>query len=714
MYVSKLYAVFICAALAVVTSYEEKDMRCRNDERFVPSFKVCDGVRDCSERSHYHGYYGNYYDADDEDREICAPEHIRMNTPELTSLAHQNGSLLLSWTWSVPPSSDLAGFYLRGRSSDHIFQTTLSATLSAYTTDCLKGYTQYDITLRPFYNNADGHTRLGRAEQLTVRSPATNPEAPRDIVVLSQPGTKQGSAGEVVVTIFEPISWNSNPLGFRLRWESNDQSNQPAKDFDLPLNVSESKKNLDVKLPLKPGREYTLFASARGVGDLDEVFIGPEKSVTVETAPVDPANLSAETIDPTSVIISWQAASPARSFLISRSSYVPRQPTLTAPSYLMDDDLAYSRHGHAIDQDLVPGMRLETSSIVLDGSSQESSFYRLPVFNLSSSVEYTVDVKACGAKVCSSEKTLLFTTPPSGIPTPIITTVLSNDTSSLYLEWNFTLPQQATDLSPEFEVRVKRNGFYRLIHTVEKAITIGNLSAGTEYEIQVVPSLERTPGKREYGSPASATISTWPLVPLAPKLSTRGFQTAPDVAVLSWTFLNSTVTHVEVATNYSNWVNCENVTECDVIVLHGWNSSFKAGFVRISKLRAHTVYNISARGCNDLGCGDDDAVLITTDMSEPSEPRDVTVNATEDGSAFLQWKAPNEPGGPLTGYVVSWQCDQGHLMAATTDEAHLVISGLPDGTQECVFSVSAFNVATGERQLRGKSASLKTSWPPQN
>ncbi|XP_049517532.1 uncharacterized protein LOC125943142 [Dermacentor silvarum] len=293
------------------------------------------------------------------------------------------------------------------------------------------------------------------------------------------------------------------------------------------------------------------------------------------------------------------------------------------------------------------------------------------------------------------------------ISTPVITTILSNDTSSLYLAWNITLPSNTPELNPEFNVRVKTNGFYRLVHTVEKTIRIADLSSGTEYEVEVLLCLERTPGKRECGRPAKATISTWPLVPLAPTLSTRGFQSTPDIAAVSWRFFNSTVTHVEVARNYSNWVNCENSTECDEVVLHGWNSSFKAGYVKISALIPHTTYSLSVRGCNDLGCGDANTVVITTDMSEPSEPISLTVNATEDGTSVqLEWKAPEEPGGPLTGYVVSWQCDQDHLMAATTDKSFFTIPGLPSAVQECTFSVSAFNEASDERQLHGNAATL--------
>ncbi|XP_049516374.1 uncharacterized protein LOC119437297 isoform X2 [Dermacentor silvarum] len=629
-----------------------------------------------------------------------------MDAPKLTSVVHPNGSILFSWIWREAPSPELTGYYLRGTSSDHTFETTLSPLLSSYMADCLKGYTEYNITLQPFYD-FNGLHKTGMSTHLIVRTPATAPGAPMNIVRRWSPRIIQDGARQLSVTILEPVSWNSSPVGFRLRWETNGQSNEPARDLDLPLEAPRRKKDFNVTLSLKPGREYTLFASARGLGDFGEVLIGPETSVTMETTPLAPANLSAKNIDPTSAIISWQAASPVRRFVIYRSS--------DAPLHACEVGLCpYDDNLDTDDQYSVDGTRLGTSTVVVDGSTQESSSYNLPLFNLLSSAKYTVKVKACGAEVCSSETNTTFTTPPAAIPTPVITTVLSNDTSSLYLEWNIKLPRHAPELNPEFEVTVKANGFHRLIQTVEKAITIGDLASGAEYEVQVLLSLERTPGKREYGRPARATISTWPLVPLAPTLSTRGFQSAPDIAAVSWNFLNSTVTHVEVATNYSNWVNCENSTVCDEVVLHGWNSSFKAGFVRISELRPHTTYSLSVKGCNDLGCGDANTVVITTDMSEPSRPSSMTLNAAEDGtSAHLEWKAPDEPGGPLTGYVVSWQCDQDHLMAATTDESFFTVLGLPAAAKECTFSVSAFNVASDERELRGKYATLATPWPPQ-
>ncbi|XP_049267257.1 uncharacterized protein LOC125756465 [Rhipicephalus sanguineus] len=413
MSVSAYHAMLLCAALTAVTSFEEKDIRCRHRDVLVPSFKICDGSPDCREIPRYSIHYGHYGDPEDEDRETCAPRHLLERTPQFTSLSHANGSLQFSWTWSIPPSSGLAGYYLSGTSPDHTFQTTLSPLLDRYTPGCLRGYTHYNITLRPFYV-IDGLPKVGKATRLMVRSPSTDPGTPADIVRQSQSETTQDNAGELAVTIFEPTSWNSKPVGYRLRWEPNEQSSEPAKDFDLPVDAPDRKKDLNVTLPLKPGREYTLFARARGVGDFGEDLVGPETSVTMETAPVAPANLKAQTIDPTSAIISWHAASPVRRFVISRSFYA----TVKIPvptSRVCDDDEDYYRacNDQPVHSDYREELRLETSTVILDGSTQESTSYSLPLLNLSSSAQHTVEVKACGATVCSSEATTVFTTPPS-------------------------------------------------------------------------------------------------------------------------------------------------------------------------------------------------------------------------------------------------------------------------------------------------------------
>lgn len=730
------YATALFAALTIVAAYDvQKEFRCTIDNTVISGLRVCNGANDCPSpvQQTFHRYPMRIRSpAEDESTDICAPDDMKLKTLDLNSLSHPNGSLLFSWAWRGGQAPEerggyyLGGYYLHGASPEHSFQITLSPLLTSYSADYVRGYTEYEFTLRPFYKHRGqpaGSVWLGKATTHSARTPASAPGVPTAIVAL--PPTSGQHQEELELTISGPMAWNSKPLGYHVRWEPADPLEVAQRDFDLTnLDGREPRRTYDQKiaLSLKPGREYTLFASARGLGDFGEVLVGPETSAVVGTAPLAPIGLSAQVADPTKVILAWTAASPVARFEVNlteqkrsqedvfeEASPVEKLNLELADDILLDGVLpAYEKPGVGAPS---KSRRMQNITFSLDGSIQDSSAYKLPVFGLRPSSEYRVRVKACAAKACSEETSTVFRTPPSAIPRVVVTSIFSNDSSSVHLEWNSTLPQEAPELSPEFEVKVKRNGFYRVIRTVEKTLTIGSLSSGTQYEVEVQPSLEMPPGKREYGHVTTATISTWPLVPLAPTLSMDGFQTAPDLVAVSWTFFNSSVTHVEVATNYSNWVKCGSTASCDFIVLHGWNASFKTGFVRISGLDPYETYSVSVKGCNQHGCGDPTTLDVSTAASEPSEPLDLSLNATENISGYLTWNAPEKPAGPLTGYIVSWLCEHGDQMAATTPDTFLLVPGLPTDAQECTFSVSAYNVAKAGRELRSKPATLTTRWP---
>ncbi|XP_077528337.1 phosphatidylinositol phosphatase PTPRQ-like [Haemaphysalis longicornis] len=169
---------------------------------------------------------------------------------------------------------------------------------------------------------------------------------------------------------------------------------------------------------------------------------------------------------------------------------------------------------------------------------------------------------------------------------------------------------------------------------------------------------------------------------------------------------------LRVATNSSDFVNCTTLSDCELVVLYGWNSSFKSGFVEISGLKPYENHIIDLRGCNEHGCGHSSRVHVTTGLLEPSEPLELNLDTEDNVEALLSWKAPLEPGGPITGYLVSWKCGNGSTMAATSTECSLVVNGLPTDPQECSFSVSAFHVGNDGEELRGKPATLTTLYPP--
>ncbi|KAH9376124.1 hypothetical protein HPB48_013270 [Haemaphysalis longicornis] len=96
-------------------------------------------------------------------------------------------------------------------------------------------------------------------------------------------------SGQLPLSIFEPVAWNSKPLSFHLRWEPAEEEGQAGLEISIPaMAANETKRNhgVNVTLLLKPGREYTVFASARGLGDNGEVYVGPETPMKVETTPL--------------------------------------------------------------------------------------------------------------------------------------------------------------------------------------------------------------------------------------------------------------------------------------------------------------------------------------------------------------------------------------------------------------------------------------------
>ncbi|KAH9364915.1 hypothetical protein HPB48_000635 [Haemaphysalis longicornis] len=150
------------------------------------------------------------------------------------------------------------------------------------------------------------------------------------------------------------------------------------------------------------------------------------------------------------------------------------------------------------------------ATVWVDGSHMTLSSHSLPVCELLPCGTYAVHIRSCLADACSDATTTVFKTSPSSIPTPFITTIFSNDTSSIHMEWSFRRPIERPDLDPQFEVRVGTNGIFEIIKTTGMALTVTDLSAGTEYEVEVRQSLKVAPELRKYGNPARAVVRTWP------------------------------------------------------------------------------------------------------------------------------------------------------------------------------------------------------------
>ncbi|KAK8772730.1 hypothetical protein V5799_024027 [Amblyomma americanum] len=122
------------------------------------------------------------------------------------------------------------------------------------------------------------------------------PSAPADIIVRS------AHSENVVITVVGPLLWNSEPLGFEVQWAEKEGSSGPERrDLVLPPDWFWQKNELNVTLPLQPGREYNVSVRARGKGDAAQggVLNGAVLSTMVATTPRGDAAAALAGLPPT-------------------------------------------------------------------------------------------------------------------------------------------------------------------------------------------------------------------------------------------------------------------------------------------------------------------------------------------------------------------------------------------------------------------------------
>ncbi|XP_049273302.1 neural cell adhesion molecule L1-like [Rhipicephalus sanguineus] len=92
---------------------------------------------------------------------------------------------------------------------------------------------------------------------------------------------------------------------------------------------------------------------------------------------------------------------------------------------------------------------------------------------------------------------------------------------------------------------------------------------------------------------------------------------------------------------------------------------------------------------------------FSTKVGVPSVPRDLKVKETKEGVAKLNWEAPKNPAGPISGYTVTWNCNNVNN-TQSTENSNILISGkykksafsflrLTAELHGCTFKVGAFN-----------------------
>lgn len=617
-----------------------------------------------------------------------------MGIIELNSSTYPNGSVLLSWTWlegSAPHTDLLAGYYLRGTSLHHSFQKTLPSLQANYTANCLHGYTVYEISLEPFFKLKDSPPSqewLGKVATVKVKTPASAPGPPAEVV--AKPLLSHNRSGRLELHIAGPVAWNCQPSGFRVRWEpaqGEETSWQELKIPDGSAHLQQWTFRLNATQSLKPGRDYTLFVSAQGYGDFGDILIGPETSQTVAITPQDPVNVTAKPLDSTRAAIIWTAPSPAQYFLVTVDTtiYEDTAMTLAGPGA--------QPSGCGIQENPI-------ATFYLEGCSQEWSHYSVPMLGLRPLCKYWASVQACSRSMCSEVVVVEFEASQEPLRAPSFTTVEAVAADSVQLQWEISLLNYAE--IPQFEVRLHDGDTFRSHSTVNTTLRVANLTAETTYAVELRAFFERVDGARQMGPPARTSVTTWSLVPGKPIVDVK-YDDGYDAAIMSWTFLNSTVDTLQVDNGADDWKDCSAVADCTYVVQRGWNSSFKAGFLEMRSLHRSPNYTLLIRGCNSHGCGASAAAHVKAGTPDAGEVAELNFTQTENSSGLLTWSACLDP---PTGYIASWQCDNGELFGRTTASNKVEVIGLPPDRGECTFSVAAFNQLRGGQEVRGRASAI--------
>ncbi|XP_077520798.1 uncharacterized protein LOC144132344 isoform X2 [Amblyomma americanum] len=479
--------------------FEDLQFAC-SDGRRIPFNSLCDGIGDCND------YYRDY---DDEDPTVCQREWKNIETISLKSKTQPNGSVLLSWSWNDPRlKSNLNEYVVKGESARHSFSTSISPAVTSYVLRCLHGWTRYKVSVQPHYTSQWKNN--GKPAEVYFFTASSAPSAPADIIVRS------AHSENVVITVVGPLLWNSEPLGFEVQWAEKEGSSGPERrDLVLPPDWFWQKNELNVTLPLQPGREYNVSVRARGKGDAAQggVLNGAVLSTMVATTPRAPVDMKTRVLDSKSAIISWTAPSQAQYFMVELWSGTN------------------------------PGST-PISSVKVAGSSAELTVHSFPLLDLSPLMNYTARVQACIITTCSDVVETEFVTPRRRLPAPSVEMVKSVSPESISLEWS--LCREGLSLEPEFEIRLYNGGVFRAFRTDNMKLTVTNLTALTSYRVEIRAVLQTPNGLTEAGPHAEAVITTWSSVPLEPIVTVHDVQAMADVAVLQWTFVNSTVEDIQV------------------------------------------------------------------------------------------------------------------------------------------------------------------------
>ncbi|CAN8019502.1 unnamed protein product [Ixodes persulcatus] len=691
-------------------SFTEKPFECPRDRGLIlPSTMICDGQPQCSDPFR-----------EDERNHACAPRDYLLRNLTLKASNTTKNYTFLEWSSGEEPetvrasSLKFGGYFLTAKSFDHLIERKLSSELKTFILTDLKAWTEYNITLRRFYISVVEEEilpmKIGRAATVTIRTNPSEPDVPKDVrIVLSE-------KRKLLLEIKSPEFWNGPPSKYRIRWEPKDpgRGSRGYKDIDIASTWTPKQKWTTANVTLEPGLQYKVFVSAQNSISTGISFWGPEYANEVATIPLDPFDLVAESLTPTEVLISWRSTGPSEYFQVK----------------VKDANSAGDAFDHILSNS--NGEEHFHARVIVDSEQLASSEQSIMVDDLLPSRNYTVELLACTSNECSGKLTAKVITKPTFTPKPNITRVTSN-LNSFVVSWTF--PQDESGYYDGFQVHYCREPLLcQETYTYVNLLNVSNLTPNSTYDVEVRVRIKHVDGRVELGPLATVQVKTWSELPQEPGLDIRAPGASANSVLLSWVFINSSVTQLQfLCKRYRrespaserlpnpspeekvSWTNCSSHAGCSAVVIGGGTPSFKTGFLSLKKLRPFTKYNISVRGCNNAGCGGETTLPAETSVSAPSAPRELAVSKHERNGTLVVWEKPLEPAGNINGYTVARRCPNGERLSTVVpgDVLRASLGGLPLGGANCTFWVTAFNENSEGHLLLGRAAEITFPNPVQ-
>ncbi|XP_037568115.2 uncharacterized protein LOC119448983 [Dermacentor silvarum] len=509
----------VCVVLLVLfldstsSGHEEKDFQCPHTGVPVPSTSVCDGLLDCILPSGA----SSVDDLSDESTEICAPTPFLDNEILLQSRDVTSTSAQLSWSKATTRVSNhslkLAGYFVTGKSEPHAFHNTISGRLHSYQAQWLKPWTHYALILRPFYTESgkpQASYKIGRAASVNVLTLSSEPEAPGLVSVLS------AQQRNVVLNIVGPPTWNSDPVGFHVRWEAISDRRGPNGELSVPLPADWSpvENTLNVTIPLPGGHDYRIFVSARGADSSSGDRSGPAIDVDV-SVPLDSYEISAHVVDSRKAVISWRASELVELFKLTVYTY-------------SDGYLRFHR------------------SWKFEGTNKMSSRCTVPINDLQPWMHYMASLEGCSGEICSAAVNTTFITPPTYLSSPSVTRVEATSNSSFELAWDFS--QHDNRLYHGFRVKYCPSNIAScpVLDTTDKNLIVHGLNPGTTVNIYVRAQFRSSDGRLRLGNVAAASVTTWNDIPDLEVTYETNVQDEVGTCLLRWVCVNSSVDYIQV------------------------------------------------------------------------------------------------------------------------------------------------------------------------